>query len=200
MDLEVSQRGKIRERIIRVLLNDPIGLSKYRIWKNTNASFSWVHKYLKKLEEMGFISGTKVIDFNGLLHFWVNIRKIPEKMDYLIQNPIELLNNVNLKYAVTTYKAENIVQNYLFISRFDIYIEKKEFNIWNNILMNKGLIGKGNFRLLIDDNHVFYKMFNKQNLTLVSKPQLIVDLLLEGGVAVEAANYLINSMEGTYVQ
>jgi len=195
----MSQHGKIRERIIRVLLNEPSGLSKYRIWKNTNASFSWVHKYLKKLENMGFLIGTQVIDYNGLLHFWVRIRKKPENRDYLIQNPIELLNNVNLKYAITTYKAENIVQNYLFVSRFDIYIERKEINTWHNILMNKGLIGKGNFRLLIDDDHVFYKSFKKQNLTLVSKPQLIVDLLLEGGVAIEAANYILNSMERMHV-
>jgi len=195
----MSQHGKIRERIIRVLLNDPSGLSKYRIWKNTNASYSWVHKYLQKLEELGFLNGTKVIDYNGLMHFWVSIRKKPEKRDYLIQNPIELLNTVNLKYAITTYKAENIVQNYLFISRFDIYIEKKEIYTWHNILRNRGLIGKGNFRLLIDDDHVFYKTFNKQNLILVSKPQLIVDLLLEGGVAIEAANYLLKNMEGTYV-
>ncbi|MCL2135722.1 MAG: hypothetical protein FWH37_09315, partial [Candidatus Bathyarchaeota archaeon] len=43
--------------------------------------------------------------------------------------------------------------------------------------------------------HVFYGAFKRQKLTVVSIPQLIVDLLQEGGVCTEAAKKLINKVE-----
>ena len=48
-----------------------------------------------------------------------------------------------------------------------------------------------NFRLLIDDSHVFYVNIKKKGYSIVSTPQLIFDLLREQGVAVEAAHMLI---------
>ena len=45
------------------------------------------------------------------------------------------------------------------------------------------------------DNHVFYNSFVKNGLMIVSVPQLIVDLLVEGVVAVEAAEKLLEKEE-----
>jgi hypothetical protein len=59
----------------------------------------------------------------------------------------------------------------------------------------EGLVGKGNLRLLIADEHVFYGAFKRQSLMVVSIPQLIVDLLEEGGVCIEAAEKLINKVD-----
>jgi hypothetical protein len=55
-------------------------------------------------------------------------------------------------------------------------------------------MGPGNFRILIDDDHVFYKSININEFTVTSIPQLIVDLYIEGGVCGEAADNLVNRM------
>jgi hypothetical protein len=92
---------------------------------------------------------------------------------------------------LTTYQAENLVQNYLFPSRVDIYIKESDWEQWHDILSKKGLVGKGNVRLILSDEHVFYNSFEKDGLKVVSMPQLIIDLMNEGGVCVEAAELLI---------
>jgi len=194
------QRGKKKERILRVLLNEPEGkLSKYRISKEANCSFPWTHEYLKRLENFGFINGTKVLNYLELVKTWFNVRKKPLNKEYLIKKPLALLGNINLKYALTTYQAENLVQNSLFPSRTDVYVKKVDINAWHKLLSENGLTGKGNFRLLIDDEHVFYGSFKKDNKNLVSIPQLIVDLYLEGGVCVEAAEKLLEKLVNFYV-
>ena len=195
------RRGKVQERIIRVLLNEPDGtLSKYRVMKLANGSQTWVYDYLKRLEHFEILEGTKVKDFNGLFNAWLKIRKIPEKKEYLIKNPLSTLKYTNLNYALTTYQAENIVQNFLFPTRTDIYINKNDEYPWHEILSNEGLVGKGNFRLLFDDDHVFYNILEKKDLKIVSIPQLIVDLYMEGVVCVEAADMLLRKMVKKYVQ
>ncbi|MCX8181732.1 MAG: hypothetical protein N3D12_01310 [Candidatus Methanomethyliaceae archaeon] len=100
-----------------------------------------------------------------------------------------------MQYALTTYQAENIVQRYLFPSRTDIYINKEDLEKWHQLITTDGLVGKGNLRLLISDAHVFYGSFQCQGLTIVCIPQLIVDLLEEGGVCTEAAERLIEKSE-----
>ncbi|MGQ9552395.1 MAG: hypothetical protein ACUVUE_08220 [Candidatus Bathycorpusculaceae bacterium] len=49
--------------------------------------------------------------------------------------------------------------------------------------------------MLIADSHVFYGSFKRQGLTIVCIPQLIVDLLEEGGVCTEAAEKLLEKVE-----
>jgi hypothetical protein len=66
---------------------------------------------------------------------------------------------------------------------------------WHEEITDEGLVGKGNLKLLISDEHVFYGAFKRQDLTVVSIPQLIIDLLQEGGVCTEAAEKLINKAE-----
>jgi len=189
----------IRERIIRVLLNHPEGLSKYRVWKKSNASFSWVHKYLENLEGMGFLLNTKVVDYRGLIGHWKAIRIHPARHDFLIQNPDEFLKETDLDYALTTYLGENLVQGYLFPSRYDVYIKRYDYEYWKEKLSFEGLVGRGNFRVLVDDDHVFYDANLVNGLRVVSIPQLILDLLVEGGVCSEAAEMLMVKEESKYV-
>lgn len=84
-----------------------------------------------------------------------------------------------------------LTQRYLFPSRIDIYIKEQDKSEWHRILTKKGLVGKGNIRLLLDDEHVFYSNIKKNGLRIVSMPQLILDLLREEGVAVEAGQMLM---------
>ncbi len=131
----------------------------------------------------------------GLINYWLKIKTKPEKKDYMHKNPIDLIQAVKLPYALTTYQGENLVQHYLFPSRIDLYIKKEDMDKWHEELTVEGLVGKGNLRLLMADEHVFYGAFKRQDLTVVSIPQLIVDLLEEGGVCTEAAEKLISKVE-----
>lgn len=190
-----ERRGLIRERMLRILLNNPSGsLTKYRIAKLSEGAYPWIHELLKKLEKEGVIKGTKVKDFKKLVTLWQKWQVKPSKKEYMLRKPLEVLKNAKLQYALTTYQAENIVQNYLFPSRIDFYIDPKDKEKWHRMLSKEGLVGKGNTRILIGDKHVFYNSFERDGLKIVSTPQLIVDLLNEGGVCVEAAESLLEKV------
>ena len=187
-----ERRGLIRERALRILLNNPSGtLSRYRIAKECGGSYPWVHELLGKLEGEGLIEGTRVKDFKGLVARWQEWRVEPGRREYMLRKPLEVLSRSDLKYALTTYQAENLVQNYLFPSRIDFYIEPVDLPRWHGLLTKDGLVGKGNTRVLIGDTRVFYGASERGGLNIVSIPQLIVDLLTEGGVCVEAAEMLM---------
>jgi hypothetical protein len=56
---------------------------------------------------------------------------------------------------------------------------------------NGALVGGGNVTLRLYDDEVFYNSFIVVDFRLVSIPQIIVDLLREGGPAIEAADMMI---------
>lgn len=186
------KRGYVRERILRVLLNNQNEkLTKYKIVKLAKANISWVIEFLRKLEKQGLVDGTMVKDYRGLVTMWKSIRKEPDVREYMVRDILDLLKKTDMKYALTTYSAENLVQKYLFPSRTDFYILKKDQQSWHKMLSEKGLVGKGNVRMLITDEHVFYNSSVRDGLTVVSMPQLIVDLMTEGAVGGEAADMLL---------
>ena len=185
-------RGVKKERILRVLLKKPDGsLSIYRIAKEANCTHVWVIDFLRTLEQKNLVEKTKVDNIEELFYYWKEINTYPLHRAYNIQNPIELLKESTLIYALTTYYAENYTQKYLFPSRVDVYIKQQDFDDWHTQLTKKGLVGKGNMRLLIEDDHVFYSNIKKNGIRIVSIPQLILDLLREEGVAIEAAHMLM---------
>src|SRR4030067_1604953 len=144
---DMKPRGTIRERIIRVLLDEPNGaLTKYQLAKKAESSSPWAHEFINKLEDQKFVRGTTVIDFTGLVNYWLQIKTKPEKKEYMHKNPISIIRKAKLTYALTTYQAENLVQHYLLPSRTDLYIKKEEAAQWHQLLTNKGLVGKGNVR------------------------------------------------------
>jgi len=188
-------RGKVRDRILRVLINNPTGdMSKYEIARQAGATYPWVREFLLKLEGLGVIKGTKVLSYSALLRLWQAFYIQPKYREYMVKDPLKLLKNSELPYALTTYQGENLIQNYLYPSRIDVYIKEDDWKQWHDIISKKGLVGKGNMRLLLADEHVFYKAFEKNGLKIVSTPQLIIDLMIEGGVCVEAAELLINKI------
>lgn len=188
-------RGKVRDRILRVLVNNPSGdMSKYEIARQAGATYPWVREFFLKLKEMGLVEGTRVLDYPALLHYWQSVHIKYKYREYMVKEPLKLLKNNKLPYALTTYQAENLIQNYLFPSRVDIYIKEEEWKQWHDMISKKGLVGKGNMRLLLAEEHVFYMSFDKDGLKIVSTPQLIVDLMIEGSVCIEAAELLIQKV------
>jgi len=194
-----------RERILRVILNYPEGsLSTYRIAKEAECSRSWTIDFLHKLEKMKLVKkisnisesnrkmgGTCVIDVIGLFNYWIKISHPAYIREYHVKNPIQCLEKTSLKYALTTYQAETLTQNYLFPSRIDLFVREEDVEKWHTLFTKNGLTGKGNVKIIIEDEHVFYKSKQKKGFIVVSIPQLIVDLLKEGGVAEEAAIILM---------
>jgi hypothetical protein len=192
----MKQRGKLRERIIRILLvNHEGSFTKYKLAKEAGTSFPWTHEFLNKLEALKLTKGTKVTDYAGLINYWLKVKIKPKKREYVHKDPISLIKKTKLQYALTTYQAENLVQHYLFPSRIDLYIRAEDAEQWHNRLTVDGLAGRGNLRLLITDPYVFYGSTERQGLAVVSIPQLIVDLLEEGGVCTEAAEKLLKKGE-----
>ena len=97
-------RGVKKERILRVLLKKPDGsLSIYRIAKEANCTHVWVIDFLRTLEQKNLVEKTKVNNIQELFYYWKEINKYPLYREYNIQNPIELLQQTALKYALTTY-------------------------------------------------------------------------------------------------
>jgi len=185
-------KGKKRERILRVLLTHSDGsLYQFLVSKEVGCSQPWAHSFLKRLEKKNLIKENQILDIPGLFNYWLEINEYPPYREYNIQNPLDLLKKTSLKYALTTYYAESLIQNYLFPSRVEIYIDEKEAIAWHKLLIENGLAGKGNFRLFLEDNHIFYHNITKEGINIVSIPQLILDLLREKGVAEEAGKMLM---------
>lgn len=186
------------ERIILELLHQPHGtLSKYRLAKTTGTNISWVITFLRRLEERKLISRTKVIDVDGLITEYLSLAPKPKAFDFFIQRPLEYLRQSKRTYALTTYAAENLTSHHLFLSRIDAYIKKEDLETWKQELFQRGLIGKGNLRLLIPKDDYFLKFTERRkNYTIVSLPLLLIDLKREGGVGIEAYEYLVKK----YVQ
>ena len=87
------------------------------------------------------------------------------------------------------------MQNYLFPSRTDVYIRYDDRIRWHDFIVRDGLVGRGNMRILYGDEHVFYNSVRVKGLTLVSAPQVVLNLYAEGGVCVEAAEMLAARVE-----
>lgn len=190
-------RGFKKERILRLLLNHPDGeLTKYRIAQEADASEPWVLEYTARLEQDELIADTTVLEPRALYEEWREVRVTPNQSTVSLQQPLDLLGGADLAYALTTYQAEHLVQGFLFPSTTEFYIRPEEAEAWTQIVADNGLLGGGNTRIRVTDDHVFYNTRQRAGHTVVSTPQLIVDLLDEGGPCEEAAAKLIASFHG----
>jgi len=188
-------RGHKQERIMRVLLAEEEGLSKSAIAIKAQCTRPWVILFLKKLEKLGLVKGTNVISRKSLIKYWRGVHKKPKSFrSYMVKEPLKLLKETKLDYALTTYQAENIVQHHLFPSRIDLYIKEEDLDKWHELMTKNGLYGKGNVRIIMTDEHVMYKKRKLEGLYVVSLPQLIIDLFDEGSVCEEAAQMLMKNV------
>lgn len=198
--MKTECRTRLKDRIARVLLNSPRGdLSKYRVAKLAGAGYPWTYKLLQRLEDGRLVDGTRVVDMEGLIGWWRRWRLPFRHMDYMVKNPLSLMASSQMPHAATTYLAENMVQEYLFRSRIDVYVRSEDRERWHEMIVMDGLVGGGNFRLLFGDDHVLYKSFNVSGVTVVSPPQIVADLYDAGGVCTEAADMLVEKVKESAV-
>ena len=200
MVVKTECRTRLKDNVARVLLNSPRGdLSKYRVAKLAGAGYPWTYKILQRLEDGGLVNGTRVVDVDGLISWWRRWRLPFDHLDYMVKKPLAILASSGMQHAATTYLAERMVQDYLFTSQIDVYVQEKDLTKWHKIIVEDGLVGGGNFRLLFGDDHVFYKSFNVDGVTVASLPQIIADLYDAGGVCVEAADMLVKKVKDSVI-
>ena len=180
-------------RIILELLHQPEGiLTKYRISKETKTNISWVIHFLRKLEQEKLVKNTKVININKLIEAYLALSNEIKFFEFYVSQPLKYLKKVKRDYALTTYSAENLISHHLFPSRTDIYIKKEDSEAWKKELFQKGLVGKGNLRLVVAYDDYLFKFVQKiKNLKVVTAPLLMIDLKREGGVCLQAYEYLV---------
>jgi len=202
-DLEAFLKKRKRygmkvERIYRILLSIPYKKRTwYRIAKDADADYHWTTNILKELQGLGVVDGSKVNRPQDLFTIWANRPTPTHYREYHLQEPLNTIKGAEYDFAVTTYYAEQLVGDYLFPRYMDIYIRKKDANRWHELLIKNGYVGKGNIRLLLADEHVFWSANEHHPIKIVSIQQLIVDLLREGGVCTEAAELLMERFYGT---
>ena len=184
--------GKAR-RIILELLHHPDGsLTKYRLAKETETNISWVIALLRKLEEIKLVKNTKVVDVDKLIDYYLTLEKPLKHFDFFIQEALDYFLSQKRTYLLTTYAAENNISHHLFLTRFDAYIKEEDLQAWKEELFNKGLVGKGNIRLITPSDVYIFKFTQKiRGLYVVTIPLLLIDLKREGGVCMQAYEYLV---------
>lgn len=197
LEKPARERGFKKERLHRVLLNHAAGeLSRYAVANDADVSTSWAYDYLDQLEDDGLVEDTTVIDPAALYDRWVETRIEPNSVRVSLQQPLETIREAGRDYALTTDEAEQVHQGFLFASTTALYVREEDIDDWLNVIEQQGFVGGGNTELRATDEHVFYNTQTVDEVTTVSIPQLIVDLLDEDGPAVEAANRLLKQYHG----
>lgn len=191
------ERGFKKERLLRVLLNHDAGeLSRYKVAGEADVSTSWAYEYLDQLATEGLIEDTTVVDPPALYDRWLETRIEPNAVSVSLQQPLDTVREAGLDYALTTDEAEQVHQGFLFASTTAFYVREADIEAWLDLVEQRGFVGGGNTELRATDEHVFYNAQRIKDVTTVSIPQLIVDLLDEDGPAVEAANRLMTRHHG----
>jgi len=191
--ISISLRGRKVERLYRILLTTQKNkLTWYRIAKLGDVSYGWAHRILNDLQEKEIIEKGVVKKPHDLFEIWSGRKTLGLYREYHIQMPQKVLKDANMKYALTTYFAEQLIGNYLFPRKYDLYILPEDAHDWHIYLAENGYVGKGNVRIILSDEHVFWDGKTVENWPVVSLQQLIVDLLREGAECTEAADILIS--------
>jgi hypothetical protein len=190
----VKRRNVKNVRIIKQLLERPNGsLTKYKLAKASGCSRQWVIQFLRKLEEMDLVHGTKVKDIMGLARYGAKVIPRPLKVLNLFHsNPVEFVTMNVSRYAFTTYSAENLITHHLFPSRYDVYLEMDMLEALYEKAFNEGWLGSGNLRLIVPvDARILDDVQKAGDVTVVGLGQLMIDLVKEGGVCEEAVQEMV---------
>jgi hypothetical protein len=113
-------------------------------------------------------------------------------VEFYIPEPVEFLRKNAAEYAITTYFAENMVTHHLFPSRCDAYVAEYTFSQLRAKILEQTLVGGGNTRLIVPvDKDVVNEVMVIRDVRIVSMGQLMLDLVREGGVCVEAFEMMV---------
>ena len=185
-------RGDKQERMLRILLSrTQPKRTWYSIAKEAESSYGSAHRFLSELSKKGFIDKAGVRDPSSLFRYWATRKDKRLFREYHVQNPDAVLRDMDMDYLLTGYFAEGLVGGYLFPRFREFYVMAKNAKEWDSTLMTKGVAGRGNVKVILADDHVFYERQEIEGWPVVSVQQLIVDLMRTGAECAEAADLLI---------
>jgi len=181
----------MRERILRRILDpDTDHRPLYRIARDSGAAYSWAYELTRDLGKIGAMKSTRVTRPDRIYSYWLRHYVPPLYSEYHSPDPLKLITGIDLDCAVTTYGADQAIQRYLFPRRYDVYIRREDAPAWHKGILRNGFVGGGNLRLLLHDPDILKTGETRRGLKIVCLPQLILDLIVEGGVCTEAARLL----------
>lgn len=190
----MENRGVKSVRIIKRLLEHPDGsLTRYGLAKSSGTSQPYGIKMVQKLAAKGLVAGTRVLDMEGLARYGVDLQPNPSLVVEMYHvEPLEFLKRYAKEYALTTYFAENRLTHHLFPFRCDVYVTMPELERLKAHIKKEGLLGAGNMRFIIPaDEQIIKDAQTISGIRVVSLGQLIMDLVKEGGVCMEAFEILV---------
>lgn len=193
-----------RKLLFFLLMNPDSSRTKYDIAKNVVGCHpTWGVKIFNELQEKKIVKNTKVVDYRELIELYRKYFKQFKAVHLHVPNPdslLKLADKQGLQFAITSYWADKRVTKFLFPSKFEAYINASDLDAWLALLPKvSGAVGKGNVRLFLA-NKDFLEFYTDEMTgfkvgRIVSSPQLAVDLLNEGGPAVQAAEMIIEKIE-----
>jgi hypothetical protein len=140
---------------------------------------------------------TRLLDRDALLEGWVAApapADVPLERVSLADGPSAVLRRVRelepaSPYAITAEAAAEQIAPHARFSRVEIYVDDPE--AWDRALSLTPVPRGGNVVLIRPvDRGVFDGVFERDGLSLASRPQLYVDLVRRGGAAAEAAAFI----------
>lgn len=189
-------------RIVRWLLIEP-----ERQWtldemvSAANASPGFVSRTFATLERDAYMErergASRIRDADGLLAAWAVAPPLSDRIMSrvsLLPTPQAILNAVGQlpnapRYALTAEAAAEQIAPYARFSRVELYVD--EAGAWDRLLDLTAVPRGGNVDLILPvDPGVFDGSFKSSDLSLVSRPQLYVDLKRRAGPASDAADFL----------
>lgn len=180
--------------------------SLYQLADRTGASFAWVHETVTGWIQKGWVEThgqLEVLDPVALYEWWGKHRTTPEVHSFHASDPQEAIADLRTEHGVasviTSYYAENAYQGHLFPRRMDAYIRETDLPHAREGLVELGAqLGGTNLRLLTGDDAIVDEAVvvgEEQAPTVETRyaplPQVVLDLITEGGSAREAADLLI---------
>lgn len=170
----------------------------------TGVVFSWVYEILDELQARGITSPSnplQVADAAAAFAWWAENRTVPTVSSFHVADPLplasRLLSDGQVPNALTTYYAENRYQGHLFPRRLDAYVRLDQLHTARQVVLDAGgQLGGTNFRLFAGDDGILEERVLHESgplrLAYAPIPQVILDLIHEGGSAREAADLMIN--------
>jgi hypothetical protein len=189
-------------RIVRWLL-----IESERSWTLTDMgsraglTIGFVSRTFKTLARDAYVErergSTRLLDRDALLDGWAAApapADVPLERVSLADSPSAVLRRVReleapSPYAITAEAAAEQIAPHARFSRVEIYVDDPE--AWDRALSLTPVPRGGNVVLIRPaDRGVFDGVFERDGLTLASRPQLYVDLVRRGGAAAEAAAFI----------
>ncbi|MEP7378014.1 MAG: hypothetical protein ABI725_00470 [Chloroflexota bacterium] len=189
-------------RVVRWLLIEP-----ERPWTlddlaaKTSLSLGFVSRILKTLARDAYLDrargDNRVRDRDALLDAWASARRPADTVFERVATTVkaerllEILRTTSVPslYAVTAEAAADRLAPFALYSRVEMYTD--DVKAWDRVLGLTEVPRGGNLVLIKPaDLGVFDGLFEREGLRLVSRPQLVVDLMRRGGAAAEAAAFL----------